>query len=129
MKKISLIVVFLFAFQMNFANVEDPLLIKAKEYSISENYKEAIKTYNKYLNSTKEVALKNVYVEMANCYFKLEKKEAAVEYIKKAITVYGFSEHDFIYNDVLDAELSKYALSVIYDELDDLSKKYNETQD
>ena len=127
MKKISLILVLLFAFQTNFAKTEDPLLVKAKEYSTSKNYEDAIKTYNMYLKSTKEVALKNVYVEIANCYFKLDKKQDAVKYIKEAITVHGFSEQDFIYNDVLDLELSKYALSVVYDELDNLNQKYNES--
>lgn len=123
MKKITLILVLLFAFQVNFAKTEDPLLVKAKEYSSSKNYEEAIKTYNIYLKSTKEVELKDVYVEIANCYFKLEKKQEAVKYIKEAITSYGFSEQDFIYNDVLDLELSKYVLSVVYDELDNLKGK------
>lgn len=124
MKKVVLILIFSFAFHFNFANTNDPLLSQAKELSLSKNYTEAIKTYKKYLNATKNTNLKNVYVEIANCYFKLDDKLAAVSYIKDAIMSYGFSEQDFIYNDVIDSELSKHALSVVYDDLDVLHNKY-----
>ncbi len=124
MKKTVLILIFSFAFTFNFANTNDPLLSQAKELSSNKNYTEAIKTYKKYLSSTKSNNLKNVYVEIANCYFKLNDKSTAVNYIKEAITSYGFSEQDFIYNELIDSELSKHALSVVYDDLDKLHNKY-----
>lgn len=124
MKKILLILIFTFAFHFNFANTNDPLLSQAKELSSNKNYTEAIKTYKKYLSSTKNNNLKNVYVEIANCYFKLNDKVTAINYIKDAITSYGFSEQDFIYNEAIDAELSKEALSAVYDDLDKLHNKY-----
>lgn len=129
MKKIMLIVILSFAFHFNFANTNDPLLSQAKELSLNKKYTEAITIYKKYLNSTKDTNLKNVYVEIANCYFKLNDKVTAVNYIKDAITNYGFSEQDFIYNEVVDAELSKHALSVVYDDLDKLHKEYVATLD
>ncbi|VXB94915.1 conserved exported hypothetical protein [Flavobacterium sp. 9AF] len=125
MKKFLLILFFSIAtFQFNFANNNDPLLIKAKELSLNKNYTEAIAIYNQYLSKTDSKNLKNVYVEIANCYFKLNNKTVAVDNIKKAITNYGFSEEDFIYNENLDSELSKYALAVVYEDLDSLQKKY-----
>lgn len=127
MKKNMLILVFLFVFQVDYANTSDPLLSQAKEYSLNENYSDAIKMYKEYLNNTDDLELKNVYIEMANCFFKIDDKDSAIKYIKKAITKYGFNEEDFIYNNVLDSKLSKYALSVFYDDLDSLYQKYNAT--
>ncbi len=124
MKKVLLILFFSLAFQFNFANSNDPLLDKAKELSFNENYSEAIKVYKEYLSKTENKNLKNVYVEVANCYFKLNDRIAAVNYIKIAITNYGFSDEDFIYNETLDSELSKYALAIVYDDLDALQDKY-----
>ena len=124
MKKVLLILFFSLAFQFNFANSNDPLLDKAKELSSNENYSEAIKVYKEYLSKTENKNLKNVYVEVANCYFKLNDRIAAVNYIKIAITNYGFSDEDFIYNETLDSELSKYALAIVYDDLDALQDKY-----
>lgn len=105
MKKVLLILFFSLAFQFNFANSNDPLLDKAKELSSNENYSEAIKVYKEYLSKTENKNLKNVYVEVANCYFKLNDRIAAVNHIKIAITNYGFSDEDFIYNETLDSEL------------------------
>ena len=124
MKKTVLIIIFSFAFTFNFANTKDPLLSQAKELSSNKNYTEAIKTYKKYLDTTKDSNLKNIYVEIANCYFKLEDKVTAINYIKEAITSYGFTEQDFIYNEVIDRELSKEALATVYDDLDRLHNKY-----
>jgi thioredoxin-like negative regulator of GroEL len=124
MKKVLLILFFSLAFQSNFANSNDSLLDKAKELSSNENYSEAIKVYKEYLSKTENKNLKNVYVEVANCYFKLNDRIAAVNYIKIAITNYGFSDEDFIYNETLDSELSKYALAIVYDDLDALQDKY-----
>lgn len=124
MKKVVLILFFALAFQFTFANSNDPILDKAKEFSLNKNYSEAIKAYNEYLTKTNSKNLKNVYVEIANCYYKLNDKVAAVNFIKGAITNYGFSEEDFIYNENLDRELSQYALAIVYDELDSLHDKY-----
>lgn len=124
MKKVVLVLFFALAFQFNFANSNDPILDKAKQFCLNKNYAEAIKAYNDYLDKTDSKNLKNVYVKIANCYFKINDKVAAVNYIKEAITNYGFSEEDFIYNEDLDRELSQYALAVVYDDLDTLHDKY-----
>lgn len=124
MKKVVLVLFFALAFQFNFANFNDPILDKAKTFSLNKNYTEAIKAYNEYLSVTESKNLKNIYVEIANCYFKLNDRVAAVNYIKEAITNYGFSEEDFIYNENLDRELSQYVLAVVYDDFDSLHNKY-----
>ena len=129
MKKVILTLVFLMVAQINFASVEDSLLVKARAYSTNADYTLAVKSYKEYLNHTTEKKLKNVYVELANCYYKLDDKKNAVNTLKDAITKYGFNEQDFIYNQVIDREFSDYALSIVYDDLDKLHNKYLATLD
>lgn len=127
MKKIIYTFVILFISQLNFANELDSILSKAREFGRNKNYTEAIKTYESYIKNAGEINLKEVYIEVANCYFLNEKKEIAVKYIKKAIIKYGFTEDEFIYSTTLNENLSKYALSVIYDDYFDLRAQYLST--
>lgn len=124
MKKITLIMLAVFFCQFTLANETDSILSKARNFVLDKNYTEAIKMYKVYIGKNDVKDIKDVYVELANCYFKSNDKKSAVKYIKEAITKQGFTEEDFIYNDKLDAELSKYALSIIYDDLEKLQKQY-----
>lgn len=129
MKKVILTLVFLMVAQVNFANFEDVLLVKARVHNANADYALAVKSYKAYLENTVDTNLKNVYVELANCYYKLNDNKNAVKTLKNAITKYGFNEQDFIYNKVIDREFSDYALSVVYDDLDKLQNKYLATLD
>jgi tetratricopeptide (TPR) repeat protein len=110
--------------QLGFAGELDSILTKARALTEKKNYTEAIKTYENYIKLSKGENLKDVYIEIANCHFYQNNKEAAVNYIKDAITKYGFTEEDFIYSSILDEKLSSYALSVVYDDYFKLRKKY-----
>lgn len=124
MKKIILTLVFVMVAQLNFANMNDSILSQARKYFEAENYAEAIRSYRQFLKSTSEQDLKNIYVELANAYFKNNDKKHAVETIKDAITKHGFTEMDFIYNQIILTELSDYSLSLLYDDLVSLHQKY-----
>jgi tetratricopeptide (TPR) repeat protein len=124
MKKIILTFVFLFIAQFNFANDNDTLLSLARTASSNKDYVLAIKEYKNYIKSADAKDLKNVYLEIANCYFKNNDKDKAVKYVKESISKYGLTEQAFIYSQVIDSALSKYALSVIYYDLEKLQKQY-----
>jgi lipopolysaccharide biosynthesis regulator YciM len=124
MKKIVYTLIILFIAQFNFAGEIDSILSKARQLGEAKNYTEAIKVYETYIKNSDNENLKDVIVELANCYYLVGKKDIAVKYIKKAITKYGFIEEDFIYNNYLDENLSKYALSKIYDDLEKLQAEY-----
>ena len=124
MKKIIYTFVILFISQLNFANELDSILLKARDFGKKKNYTEAIKAYESYIKNAGDENLKEVFVEVANCYFKEEKKDVAVKYIKKAITKYGFTEDEFIYSTTLNQDLSEYALSKVYDDYFALRKQY-----
>lgn len=130
MKKIILTLVFIFVAQFNYANENDSLILDhARAASVEKNYDLAIKEYKKYIKSANAEDLKNVYIEIANCYFYKNDKNQAVRYIKEAITDYGLTENVFIYNQVIDPELSKYALSILYYDLEKMQQQYIATLD
>jgi tetratricopeptide (TPR) repeat protein len=126
MKKVILTLVILFVSQFNFANESDSLLLdNARAASLEKDYDLAIKEYKKYIKLVDAEDLKNIYVEIANCYFFKNDKNQAIKYIKEAITKYGLTEEEaFIYSQVIEPELSKYALSILYYDLEKMQKKY-----
>ena len=124
MKRIIYTFVILFITQLNFANDSGNLLSKARAYQKAKNYTEAIKSYETYIKISGSEDLKEVYVELANACFLQGNKAEAVNHIKTAITMYGFNEDEFIYSSTLNEGLSKYALSVVYDEYFTLRKQY-----
>ena len=124
MKKIICSFVILFISQLTFANELDSILLKARDFGKKKNYTEAIKAYESYIKNAGDENLKEVFVEVANCYFLDGKKDVAVKYIKKAITKYGFTEDEFIYSTTLNQDLSEYALSKVYDDYFALRKQY-----
>lgn len=129
MRKIILTFVFLIISQFNFANTNDTLLIQARKHSSTKEYALAIKDYKKYLKSSDTKEIGNVCLEIANCYFKSNDKNKAIKYLRKSITKYGLTEEIFIYSTVLDPEFSKYALSVVYDDLGKMQQKYTASLD
>jgi lipopolysaccharide biosynthesis regulator YciM len=129
MRKIILTFVFLIISQFNFANTNDTLLIQARKHSSAKEYALAIKDYKNYLKSSDTKEIGNVCLEIANCYFKNNDKNNAIKYLRKSITKYGLTEEIFIYSVVLDAEFSKYALSVVYDDLSKMQQKYTASLD
>jgi tetratricopeptide (TPR) repeat protein len=125
MRKIILTFVFLIVSQFNFANTaDDTLLTQARKHSSDKEYALAIKDYKNYMKYADAKDLKNVCLEIANCYFKSNDKKTAIKYLKESITKYGLTEDAFIYSQILDAEFSKYALSVVYDDLGKMQEQY-----
>lgn len=124
MKKILLTLVFVMIAQFNFANANDSILAQARKYFQQENYEKAIKSYKHFLRTTSESDLKDIYVELANSYYKANDRKNAVNSIKEAITKYGFKETDFVYNQTILPKLSDYALGQLYDDLEILHQKY-----
>ncbi|SRR5690606_27946033 len=124
MKKIILTLVFVMVAQLNFASINDSILSQARKQFEQENYAEAIRSYRQFIKTADSQDLKDVYVELANAYYKNNDKKNAVSTIKEAITKFGFTESDFIYNQTILPKLSDYALSVLYDDLGSLHKKY-----
>lgn len=124
MKRIILTLIFVLAAQFNFASVNDSILSQARRYFEEGNYSEAIKTYKQFIKTNPDSNLKDVYIELANTYYKNNDKKNAVNSVKTAIVDYGFKESDFIYNQVILPKLSDYALSQLYDDLAKLQEKY-----
>lgn len=129
MKKVILTLVLVMVTQLDFASVNDTILSQARKYFDEGNYTEAIRSYKQFIKTSSDSDLKDVYVELANTYYKNNDKKSAVNTIKEAITKYGFNESDFIYNQIILPKLSDYALSQLYDDLDGLHKKYLATLD
>ncbi|MEQ3662768.1 MAG: hypothetical protein ABNG96_08770 [Flavobacterium sp.] len=130
MKKIILTLIFLFVAQFNYASENDTILLnQARKAFLNKDYTLAIKEYKKYINSSDAKDLKNVYLEIANCYYNNNDKDRAVKYIKEPVTKHGLTEDAFIYSRVIDPALSKYALSVLYYDLDKMQKQYIATLD
>lgn len=129
MKKIILTLVFVMVAQLNFASINDSILSQARKQFEQENYAEAIKSYRQFIKTSENQDLKDVYVELANAYFKNKDSKNAVNTIKDAITKFGFTESDFIYNQTILPKLSDYALSILYDDLSALHNKYLATLD
>jgi tetratricopeptide (TPR) repeat protein len=125
MKNFWLTMVFSLVVQLTFASAfDDSLLDKARKCYDNKEYAIAIDYFKQYIKTTTNSDLKNVYIEMANCYFKLKDNKMAVYTVIESITAFGFSGEDFVYNQVIDPELSKYALAVVYEDLEQKEKQY-----
>ena len=69
MKKTVLTFVVLFVAQLGFSGELDSILNKARVLTEKKNYSEAIREYENYIKLSKGENLKDVYIEVANCYF------------------------------------------------------------
>lgn len=127
MKKTTLLLIAFLFFQISFsANDRDEVLTKARTYSENKDYGNAIKTYIKYIRlfNNEAVNLKDVYYEVANCYFLHGKKDMAVKVIRESIYRYGATKEDLESSTVLNKETYQVVWSDIYPDYNFLRKKY-----
>lgn len=111
--------------QFSIANEkEEYLLAKAKSLVKVENYAAAIPLLKQYINELKTTAPKEVYLELANAYFELNNKKETLAYVKIAISKAGLTEEDFIYTNMLNAEVSSFVWEFFYNNYDELRKEY-----
>ena len=125
MRKLVVMLVLVFFSQISFAKDGDKsLLIKAKELIKDENFSEAIPLLKLYVKNLDESTSKEAYLELANIYFSLKNKTETLKIIKLAISKAGLTEEEFVYTDVLNAEVSNFVWKYFYENYDDLRKEY-----
>lgn len=124
MKKIIYLFVFLFVSQITFAKDKDVLLSEARQYALDKDYNAAIKTYNEAIKTASDTELKEIYFEIANCYFKNNNTKMALKTLKKSIKKYGLTEEDIIYSKILDTKLSDITIAELYDDFSRLRNRY-----
>lgn len=125
MKKIILLSVAFFCIQFSFANLNDTVALKqARDYYKVKNYEKALQLYKDYSKEANFEELKDIYLEIANCYYKLNDNKKAIKHLKMAFEKYGLTEDVFIYNTAIDAGFSKYALAELYDDLDRMQENF-----
>lgn len=124
MKKIIYLFVFLFVSQITFAKDKDVLLSEARQYALDKDYNAAIKTYNEAIKTASDTELKEIYFEIANCYFKNDNTKMALKTLKKSIKKYGLTEEDIIYSKILDTKLSDITIAELYDDFSRLRNRY-----
>ncbi len=126
MKKIILILILSVSFQFGFSNDRDEVLNRARELKESKNYSQAIKEYVSYIKLFKNEAvnLKDVYLEVANCYFLNKNNFMAFKVIKETISRYGATKEDLETSTILDKKLFEVAWAEIVHEYTDLRKQF-----
>lgn len=124
MKKIIFLFVMLFVSQITFAKDKDLLLKEARQFAIDKDYNAAIKSYKAYVKVAKNDDLKEVYFELANCYFRNGDNKMAVKTLKTSIKKHGLTEEDLIYSQVLDAKLSDITIAELYNDFTRLRNRY-----
>ena len=127
MKKIVFIFVLCLQFQFGFSNNRDEVLNRARELKESKNFSQAIKEYVSYIKLFKNEAvnLKDVYFEVANCYFLNKNNFMAFKVIKETISRYGATKEDLEKSAILDKKLFEVALADIFPEYKDLRKQFD----
>lgn len=126
MRNILLIIVFLFTIQISFSNNRDEVLNKARTFATNKNYNDAIKQYINYIKLFKNEAvnLKEIYFEVANCYYNNKNNFMAVKVIKETITKYGATKEELETSEVLDKKLFEAAWADIFLEYTSLRKQF-----
>lgn len=126
MKKTILIFVLSLSFQFGFSNDRDKVLNHARELKESKNYNQAIKEYVSYIKMFKNEAvnLKDIYYEVANCYFLNKNNFMAFKVVKETISRYGATKEDLETSSILDKKLFEVAWSEIYPEYTTLRKQF-----
>ena len=126
MKKIVFIFVLCLQFQFGFSNNRDEVLNRARELKESKNFSQAIKEYVSYIKLFKNEAvnLKDVYFEVANCYFLNKNNFMAFKVIKETISRYGATKEDLKNSTILDKKLFEVAWADIFPEYTDLRKQF-----
>ena len=126
MKKIVFIFVLCLSFQFGFSNNRDEVLNRARELKENKNYNQALKEYVSYIKMFKNEAvnLKDVYYEVANCYFLNKNNFMAFKVIKETISRYGATKEDLENSTILDKKLFEVAWADIFPEYTDLRKQF-----
>lgn len=126
MKKVILILLLSLSFQFGFSNDRDEVLNRARELKESKNYSQAIKEYVSYIKLFKNEAvnLKDIYYEVANCYFLNKNNFMAFKVIKETISRYGATKEDLEKSAVLDKKLFEVAWADIFPEYTTLRKQF-----
>lgn len=126
MKKIILLIILSLSFQFGFSNDRDEVLNRARELKESKNYNQAIKEYVSYVKLFKNEAvnLKDIYYEIANCYFLNKNNFMAFKVIKESISRYGATKEDLETSTILDKKLFEVAWADIYPEYTTLRKQF-----
>ena len=126
MKKIILVFILSLSFQFGFSNDRDEVLNRARELKESKNYSQAIKEYVSYIKLFKNEAvnLKDVYLEVANCYFLNKNNFMAFKVIKETISRYGATKEYLETSAVLDQKLFEVAWADIFPEYTTLRKQF-----
>jgi tetratricopeptide (TPR) repeat protein len=126
MAKVILILLLSLSFQYGFSNDRDEVLNRARELKESKNYSQAIKEYVSYIKMFKKEAvnLKDVYYEVANCYFLNKNNFMAFKVIKETISRYGATKENLETSTVLDKKLFEVAWADIFPEYTELRKQF-----
>lgn len=126
MKKIILVFILSLSFQYGFSNDRDEVLNRARELKESKNYNQAIKEYVSYIKLFKNEAvnLKDVYLEVANCYFLNKNNFMAFKVIKETISRYGATKEDLETSPILDKKLFEVAWADVFPEYTTLRKQF-----
>lgn len=126
MKNIILILLLSLSFQFGFSNDRDEVLNRARELKENKNYSQAIKEYVSYIKMFKNEAvnLKDIYYEVANCYFFNKNNFMAFKVIKETISRYGATKEDLENSTVLDKKLFEVAWADIFTEYTELRKQF-----
>jgi tetratricopeptide (TPR) repeat protein len=126
MKKIILLIILSLSFQFGFSNDRDEVLNRARELKESKNYNQAIKEYVSYVKLFKNEAvnLKDIYYEIANCYFLNKNNFMAFKVVKETISRYGATKEDLETSTILDKKLFEVAWADIYPEYTTLRKQF-----
>ena len=126
MKKVILILLLSLSFQFGFSNDRDEVLNRARELKESKNYNQAIKEYVSYVKLFKNEAvnLKDIYYEIANCYFLNKNNFMAFKVVKETISRYGATKEDLEASTILDKKLFEVAWADIFPEYTTLRKQF-----
>ena len=126
MRKAILILLLCLSFQFGFSNDRDEVLNRARELKENKNYNQALKEYVSYIKMFKNEAvnLKDVYYEVANCYFLNKNNFMAFKVIKETISRYGATKEDLEKSAVLDKKLFEVAWADIFPEYTTLRKQF-----
>ena len=114
----------LFVGQITFAKNIEVLLSEARQFALNKDYNAAIKSYNAAIKSASDIESKQIYFEIANCYYNNNDTKMAIITLKKSIKKYGLTEEDIIYSKVLDAKLSDITIAELYNDFSRLRNRY-----
>ena len=126
MKNAILILLLSLSFQFGFSNDRDEVLNRARELKESKNYSQALKEYVTYIKMFKNEAvnLKDIYLEVSNCYFLNKNNFMAIKVIKETISRYGATKEDLQTSSVLDKKIFEVAWADIFPEYTELRKQF-----